>query len=153
MVVIFSISTSNVVLGDYTIGENPDCSTQQSCLPPVQDILVERVKIHKNWNLRTVRLGFDIALVRLSKPAILSFVSIFTPLLVLFSLMGCLMTRFLLSTGRSLDCRLPEPGLMPQFIMMHFHRHQKYTCPWKVKRELVSDVSLVLGSHLLEQDH
>ena len=79
MVVIFSISTSNVVLGDYTIGENPDCSTQQSCLPPVQDILVERVKIHKNWNLRTVRLGFEVALVRLAKPAILSFVSIFFP--------------------------------------------------------------------------
>ena len=79
MVVIFSISTSNVVLGDYTIGENPDCSTQHSCLPPVQDILVERVKIHENWNLRTVRLGFDVALVRLAKPAILSFVSIFFP--------------------------------------------------------------------------
>ena len=28
-----------------------------------------------------------------------------------------------------------------------------YLCHGKVKRELVSDESLVLGSHLLEQDH
>ena len=41
---------------------------------------------------------------------------IFFPLLVLFSLMGCLMTIFLPSTGRSLDCLLPEPGLMSQSL-------------------------------------
>ena len=36
------------------------------------------------------------------------------PLLVLFFLMGRLMTSFLPSTGRSLDCLLPEPSLVPQ---------------------------------------
>ena len=38
------------------------------------------------------------------------------PLIVLFFLMGRLMTSFLPSTGRSLDCLLPEPGLMPQSL-------------------------------------
>ena len=30
--------------------------------------------------------------------------------------MGHLMTSFLLSTGRSLNCLLPEPGLVPQTL-------------------------------------
>ena len=41
----------------------------------------------------------------------------FPPLLVLFFLVGCLMTSFLLSTGRYLDCLLPEPGLVPQSVL------------------------------------
>ena len=46
-------------------------------------------------------------------PKILFFVS---PFFVLFSLMCCLMNSFLPSTGRSLDCLLPKPGLMPQSL-------------------------------------
>ena len=34
----------------------------------------------------------------------------------LYYLTGCLMTSFLPSTGRSLDCLLPDPGLMPQSL-------------------------------------
>ena len=40
----------------------------------------------------------------------------FSPLLVLFFLMGRLMTRFLPSIGRSFDCLFPEPGLIPQSL-------------------------------------
>ena len=42
----------------------------------------------------------------------------FFPLTVLFFLMGRPKTSFLPSTGRSLDCLLPEPGLMPQSMIM-----------------------------------
>ena len=40
----------------------------------------------------------------------------FSTFLELFFLLGCLMTSFLTSTGRSLDCLLYEPSLMPQFL-------------------------------------
>ena len=42
--------------------------------------------------------------------------TIFFPTPCIIFLMGCLMTSFLPSTGRSLDCLLLEPGLMPQSL-------------------------------------
>ena len=54
-----------VVVGEYTIGEDPDCET----CPPVQKFGVEKVILHENWDPNTAKKGFkkgfDIALVRL----------------------------------------------------------------------------------------
>ena len=52
----------------------------------------------------------------LDKPRNISCTHLFFPLLELFFLMGCLMTSSLPPTGKSLDCLLPEPGLMPQSL-------------------------------------
>ena len=47
---------------------------------------------------------------------LVSGLAFFAPLIVLFFLMGPLMTSYLPSTGRSLDCLLPEPSLLPQSL-------------------------------------
>ena len=44
----------------------------------------------------------------------------FAPLLVFFFLIGRLMTSFLLSTGKSLDCMLLDPGLKSQSLYLCF---------------------------------
>ena len=52
-----------VVVGEYIVGEDPDCET----CPPVQRFGVEKVILHKNWDpsRKGFKKGFDIALVRL----------------------------------------------------------------------------------------
>jgi hypothetical protein len=59
---------SNVVLGENVVNVNPDC-TPMGCLPSVQDIEVESVTVHENWDKNKVDAGNDIALIRLAKPA------------------------------------------------------------------------------------
>jgi hypothetical protein len=70
------INFSNVVLGEYVVSNDPDCQTPNSCLPPVQHVSVSGVKLHENWNPERVVAGNDIALLRLAKPALFSFVSL-----------------------------------------------------------------------------
>ena len=64
---------SNVVLGENVVNENPDC-TSKGCLPSVQDIEVESVTVHEDWDETKIDAGNDIALVRLAKPARFYFV-------------------------------------------------------------------------------
>ena len=59
------------------IGQNPDCESPGNCLPSVQDIEVETVTVHENWNPNKFTKGNDIALVRLAKAVILFAVSLF----------------------------------------------------------------------------
>ena len=62
---IFGIFYREVVVGEYTIGEDPDCET----CPPVQKFGVDKVILHENWDpniaKKGFKKGFDIALVRL----------------------------------------------------------------------------------------
>ena len=50
-------------VGELDIRKNPDCN-RRFCAPPPQDLLVERVIQHENWNLKDFEKGYDIALVR-----------------------------------------------------------------------------------------
>ena len=54
-----------------------------------------------------------------------------SPLLVLFFLMGNLMTSFFLFTGRSLDCLLLEHGLMPHSLFCLLNT--LHLCPFKLR--------------------
>ncbi len=69
------------MLGENVVGKNPDC-TPKGCLPKVQDIEVESVKVHEAWDKNRIDAGNDIALIRLAKPAGFFFVR---PFLKLFS--------------------------------------------------------------------
>ena len=77
---IFGIFYREVVVGEYTIGEDPDCET----CPPVQKFGVEKVILHENWDPNTAKKGFkkgfDIALVRLDGSITLFSVSIINTL-------------------------------------------------------------------------
>ena len=66
---------SNVLIGEHVLGINPDCTDAISCLPSVQDIEVESVSVHEDWSRINVGQGNDLALVRLARPAVLSYVS------------------------------------------------------------------------------
>ena len=71
------------------IGQNPDCESPGNCLPSVQDIEVETVTVHENWNPNKFTKGNDIALVRLAKAVILFAVSLFEILFTLLPGVGC----------------------------------------------------------------
>ena len=65
---------AEVVLADYDLSKNPDCSKNNvaECWKPVQrfDIASRDVIVHENWNpLTVVGEGYDIALIRLPKAA------------------------------------------------------------------------------------
>lgn len=67
---------SHVRVGEYRVGEDQVClSDGKGCLPPVQNIDVEDVKIHEEWNAAKFALGNDIALIRLKTPVKLLIVS------------------------------------------------------------------------------
>ena len=55
-----------VIVGEYVVGEDPDCE-RGSCSPPIQKFGVEKVVAHEEWDTsrRGFRKGNDIALVRL----------------------------------------------------------------------------------------
>ena len=59
------------------MGENPDCELS-SCSPPIQKFGVEKVIVHEKWDTsrRGFLKGYDIALVRLGRSAVLYTVSI-----------------------------------------------------------------------------
>ena len=70
-----NFSFSNVLIGEHVVGTNPDCiEGSTSCLPSVQDIEVESVTVHEGWDKVRFAAGNDIALVRMARPAILSYV-------------------------------------------------------------------------------
>ena len=77
---IFGIFYREVVVGEYTIGEDPDCET----CPPVQKFGVDKVILHENWDpniaKKGFKKGFDIALVRLDGSITLFSVSIINTL-------------------------------------------------------------------------
>ena len=66
---------AEVVLGEFDLSKNPDCSGKDNngkCWKPVQrfNIGTEDVILHENWNpLTVVNEGYDIALIRLPRPA------------------------------------------------------------------------------------
>ncbi|KAJ3647659.1 hypothetical protein Zmor_019524 [Zophobas morio] len=60
-------SVLGVRLGEYDISLEHECDDHQNCEPPVQDIIIDKVIIHKNYNPSTYIN--DIALVRLLVPA------------------------------------------------------------------------------------
>jgi len=66
---------SEVVLGDYDLSSDPDCQADasgSSCWKPVQRFYITPadVKIHEKWNpSKVVVNGYDIALIRLPRPA------------------------------------------------------------------------------------
>ena len=64
---------SEVRVGELDLQKDPDCN-HKFCAPSPQDISVERVIQHENWNINAFEKGFDIALVRV-KSHILLFVS------------------------------------------------------------------------------
>ena len=63
------------MIGEHVLRINPDCTDAISCLPSVQDIEVESVTVHEDWDIINVGQGNDIALVRLARPAALYYVS------------------------------------------------------------------------------
>ncbi len=73
IIIIFS----NVLIGEHVVGTNPDCVEGSSCLPSVQDIEVASVTVHEKWDKVRFAAGNDIALVRLARPVLLSYVSLF----------------------------------------------------------------------------
>ena len=54
---------SEVRVGELDLQKDPDCN-RKFCAPSPQDISVERVIQHENWNKNAFEKGFDIALVR-----------------------------------------------------------------------------------------
>ena len=65
--------SSEVRVGELDLQNDPDCN-RKFCAPSPQDILVEKVIQHENWNRNAFEKGYDIALVRV-KSHILLFVS------------------------------------------------------------------------------
>ena len=64
-------------MGEYVVGEDPDCEGS-SCSPPIQRFGVQKVIAHEKWDNSRLgfRNGYDIALVRLTRPATLFTVTI-----------------------------------------------------------------------------
>ena len=54
---------SEVRVGELDLQKDLDCNGK-FCAPSPQDILVEKVIQHENWNKNAFQEGFDIALVR-----------------------------------------------------------------------------------------
>ena len=66
---------AEVVLGEHDLSKNPDCDGKDNsgkCWKPVQRFLIgqDDVIVHENWSpLTVVNEGYDIALIRLPRPA------------------------------------------------------------------------------------
>ena len=53
------------MVGEHTLGESPDCRKEgRFCLPETQELQIEKVTQHPQWNIIAFQAGFDIALVR-----------------------------------------------------------------------------------------
>ena len=50
-------------VGELDLKKDPDCY-HKFCAPSPQDLFVERVIQHENWNEKEAANGYDIALVR-----------------------------------------------------------------------------------------
>lgn len=61
----FPFCRANVRVGEYNLLTDKDCDTHNPnvCLPPVQDLTVEKVIVHPEYN----NLVNDIALLRVTK--------------------------------------------------------------------------------------
>ena len=55
-----------VLLGEHTVGKNPDCFKGGSCAPKSIKVEVDQIIIHEKYD--SVHGGFDIALIRLKEP-------------------------------------------------------------------------------------
>lgn len=66
-----STRISQVVLGEWRVGANPDCQGSGKCFPRIQkfDIGEEDVTVHEDYGRELRNVVNDIALVRLNKPA------------------------------------------------------------------------------------
>ena len=71
--------------------KDPDCNPK-FCAPSPQDISVEKVIQHENWNINAFEKGFDIALVRV-KGHIHLFVSLSKEKLMCFSIRVTLLLK------------------------------------------------------------
>ena len=60
----------HVVIGEHNLKTNPDCSSG-NCAKPVQNIKVANITIHEKYNRDNggFAKGYDIALIRLERPA------------------------------------------------------------------------------------
>ena len=58
-----------MILGEHTVGGDPDCSEQGTCRPSNQTIDIEEIITHENFDERRLTSGHDIALLRLAKAA------------------------------------------------------------------------------------
>ena len=65
-----NIRLDHVVIGEHNLKTNPDCA-DRNCAMPVQNIKVANTTIHKKYNRdkNGYAKGYDIALIRLEKPA------------------------------------------------------------------------------------
>ena len=55
-----------VIVGEHTLAENPDCVTVGNfCLPNPQKFRINKVTQHQNWDAKLFQDGYDIALVRI----------------------------------------------------------------------------------------
>ena len=64
------------MVGEHTLAESPDCRKEgRFCLPEPQELEIEKVDQHPQWNKADYKAGFDIALVRV-KGNIKLFVSV-----------------------------------------------------------------------------
>lgn len=72
--IIFYISSAGVRIGDHDYKTSVDCETSafgvKVCAPPFQDLAIEDVLPHPQFNLNTT--GNDIALLRLARSVDLS---------------------------------------------------------------------------------
>ena len=82
---------SEVRVGELDLQKDPDCN-HKFCAPSPQDILVEKVIQHENWNKNAFQEGFDIALVRV-KSHIHLFVSLSKEKLCVFSIRVTLLLK------------------------------------------------------------
>ena len=65
-----NIRLDHVVIGEHNLKTNPDCA-DRNCAMPVQNIKVANTTIHNKYNRdkNGYAKGYDIALIRLEKPA------------------------------------------------------------------------------------
>ncbi|XP_058822246.1 CLIP domain-containing serine protease B4-like [Topomyia yanbarensis] len=60
-----------VRLGEWDFEADPDCNEDEDCAPPVQEFDLEKIIPHEEFSVRDMNKEHDIALVRLSKEAII----------------------------------------------------------------------------------
>jgi len=60
-----------VRLGEQNISTDPDCAELNKCAPDHQDIKIEKITVHKNYEQNPFFVN-DIALIKLAKPAIIN---------------------------------------------------------------------------------
>ena len=62
----FCILFRQVIVGEHTLAEDPDCVNGGNfCLPKPQKFGIDKVTQHQNWEFKLFQEGYDIALVRI----------------------------------------------------------------------------------------